>query len=258
MGKITIPTPIPNPVPARNGIRPNANVFAPQIPSKEIDKNVVKAYAVDTARDVVSNGLQTAGFVVGALINERNYNEPDVYPDGYHVGTYVHPTTNMFGNDFIGAITFCPGGQTAYNSNDLTNTITLPEIKIDVCLISIENRKEIVNTKVIGRNGTIKQFISSSDYDITIELIVTMQDQPGFEGSYNGIYPYDIVKDIMVMADAPVMVRVSNDHLQMLDINYICITNVSMEQEEGSYSQQRMTINCQSDDINTYKSILNY
>ena len=113
MGKITIPTPIPNPVPARNGIRPNANVFAPQIPSKEIDKNVVKAYAVDTARDVVSNGLQTAGFVVGALINERNYNEPDVYPDGYHVGTYVHPTTNMFGNDFIGAITFCPGGQTA-------------------------------------------------------------------------------------------------------------------------------------------------
>lgn len=193
-------------------------------------------------------------------LNISGYNTPDDQgADGYNVQLgYAHPYVNMFGESFIGAITFCSGGQTTFNSNNINGTITLPEVTIDLCLISVEQDKRIVYTEAIGRDGSIKTVMNNGDFDITISLIVTMADDPTFVGNYNGIYPYSVVKKLYAMYSAPCMIRVTNDYLAMLGVNYVAFTDINLEQTEGSYSQQKLVLNCKSDLAQTYASILSY
>lgn len=189
---------------------------------------------------------------------QKGFNIPDNQEGGYYEGTWTFPKTNAFGRKFIGAVTFCPGGQTAFNSNNLNQVIQIPELIIPCCLISIENRKKIVKQSFLGRNGEFKTFIAQSDYDITIDAIIVASDDSDFKGSYNGIYPYPIIKRLDSISNAPCMIRIQNDKLSMLDINYVVINSYTMPEEEGSYSYQKVSISCQSDNASTYKSILSY
>lgn len=192
------------------------------------------------------------------------YNLPDLYrPEGQNIYTSV----NMFGLPFIGAVTFCAGGQPSMNSNNLNGPLyMLPEIRIDTCLITCDNNRKIVETSMLGRTGTIKTFINSGDLDITLEMIVfatdymNNPDQPyDFRGSYNGVYPYELVQNLNKIFDASTFVKITNTHLNLaMGVEYVVITDIQYPQEEGSYSEQKIIVKCKSDDPNSYKSIISY
>lgn len=238
------------------------NIFViPPIPNQPTEQQAnilvegAVTYAAALAETYAVNSLET--LAIEASIGVTNI--PDDQPGGFNVGTYAHPTTNMFGRQFVGAITFCQGQTSAFNSNDLNKQISLPEVVINTCLISVSNRREIVKTKMLGRDGYIRTFINNGDYDIEIELtVVASDDTLNFSGSYNGIYPYSLVQKLDTICKAPCMIRVDNDYLAMLGVTYVVINNMEIAQEEGSYSQQKIKISCESDNAQAYSSILGY
>lgn len=175
----------------------------------------------------------------------------------------IFPVT-FFGQPFIGDITLCPEingkKQTFIDVNNLKNgPITLEPVNISTCLITVNNEKNIVKTPIIGRNGTIKTYMNNSDYDITIEAILFAPDDPDFLGdNYNGVYPYNLVNKLIAICEAPCFISISSDYLNQFYIYNIAIEEYDISQEEGKYSQQKVTIKAVSDSADVYNTMLNY
>lgn len=64
---------------------------------------------------------------------------------------------------------------------------SLGDIEIPVAAISIKGKKTIVETPLVGRNGSVKELISIDDYDIDIDGVVMSEDRN---------YPEDGVQQI--------------------------------------------------------------
>lgn len=174
---------------------------------------------------------------------------------------------SMFATPQIGQITLCPGGQTALNSNDLTTTINLKEVNISVCLISVNQNKNIVETSLPGRDGTIKTYMGKGDYEIGIEAYLFQSDDINWVGSnFNGIYPKNIVQDLIEICEAPCLINITSDHLLMFNnnpgfssgISYLSIKEYEISQYEGQSSMQKITMTCSSDNPQSYASIITY
>ena len=170
---------------------------------------------------------------------------------------------SMFGTPFIGAIVLAKGndgdpGQTITSSNDLTKIITLNQVYISTCLIGITQKKNTIRTQLLGRNGTIKTYMNTDDYEITIEATIVSTDDPNFRGNYNGIYPDTIIQDLIAICEAPCMISIASDHLNMFGISYIAIDSYEISQHQGDYSQQKISITAYSDEPSSYKSIINF
>lgn len=201
-------------------------------------------------------GSKFLGPNFGPGITSLGITNPDVKID--QVFTYTD-----FGQPFVGDITFCYGGQSYINSNDLNGpNIDLDEVNIKMCLITLDNQKSIIKTPIIGRDGTIKTYMNKGDYDITIDAVIVASDNDneGMNGasSYNGIYPFSIVAKLIKICEAPCPISVTSEYLAQFGILNLVIDSYEISQEEGKYSQQKVTLKCYSDFSETYYSIINY
>lgn len=234
--------------------------------------NYGKQLLQEKASRYVQDGLIQAGVDL-AIINNQNVNFGDNQFKPYIDGTYIPEkdikggngfTTNInsFGQPFIGNLILCPKDSagnpfTTFDSNDLSlNNLQLPELNISTCLITVNNQKTIVRTPILGRDGTIKTYISKGDYVIDINAILVAADDPDFEGSYNGIYPYNPVYNLIKICEADCTIKVVSDYLSLFGITYLAIDEYDISQEEGQYSQQKIKLRCYSDDVDTYNSFL--
>lgn len=111
-------------------------------------------------------------------------------------------------------------------------------VKIDTVLFIVNNSKNIVKTAVQGLNGTIKEYISDGDAQISIKGIIV--------GGYNK-YPFDEVQILQALLDAPVPIGVNSYYLNNFGIYNIVIESFAFPQNMGSYSQQPFEINAISD-----------
>ncbi len=222
--------------------------------------NYMANYSVDFLSTLGARKLEES--MVKSYIDAQTYHKPDTDPDGLQTDIWSHPSKNMFGNSNIGAITFCPkvNGKNAkyFNTNDLSKQIELKPLTINTCLVHVSSSKEIVRTKFIGRNGTVKTAINDGDMEITISLIVVPTDDPSFSGNYNGIYPYQLVHDLRHICSQPCTIEIANDFLSTINITHVVVTNFEMGEEQGSNSQQIVTISCISDNAQAYRTMLNY
>lgn len=113
-----------------------------------------------------------------------------------------------------------------------------PFLKYDTVLISVDQPKNIIKTKVQGRPGTVKEYISDDDYHINIQLLIVGQ---------HGVMPLQEVSDLKKALSAPVPLAVNSRWLQNLGIDSIVVENVSWPQIEGGYSMQAVEIRASSD-----------
>ena len=113
-----------------------------------------------------------------------------------------------------------------------------PDIKIDTVLFDVNQDKNIIKTQVQGLQGSIKEYISDSDYVIKISGII-----PGA----NGIYPYKDVDDFRKILIAPVALKINSRYLTLMGINRLVVESYSFPQSIGSYSYQAFELNCLSD-----------
>lgn len=124
-------------------------------------------------------------------------------------------------------------------TDDNGNTINYPSFRCDSVLFIVSQSKNIVKTAIQGRNGTVKEFISDGDYQISISGSISSKG--------NNIYPKDDVIALDKILKAPVAIAVNSWYLNQFGIHNIVIEYYSLPQQPGRNSQQDFQITATSD-----------
>lgn len=100
--------------------------------------------------------------------------------------------------------------------------------------------KEIVKTKVQGRTGTIKEYISHSDYQVGIRGVIASEDGQS--------YPEQDVNRIKAFEEITDAIRVQGGLFDLLGIYNIVIVGIRWLDAPGFPGIQPFTMECISDE----------
>jgi len=106
------------------------------------------------------------------------------------------------------------------------------------CIITCEQAKNIITTSILGKNGTVKEYIGLNDYEISLDVMIFGK---------NGLYPRDKVDALRKYLTYQFAINIECPYLNKLGINYIVIRDFDVSMEEGGISQQRVHIRALSD-----------
>lgn len=120
----------------------------------------------------------------------------------------------------------------SYISNN-NQTVEYEGVILNTVLISVSQTKNVVKTAINGRNGTIKEFVSSGDYNISVGGLFT-SDSPI-------IYPEKEVLILNNIFSVPDSLKVTSKYLNRLGIYEIVIEDFSLRQKTGYYNVQEFT-----------------
>lgn len=127
---------------------------------------------------------------------------------------------------------------------------TFEPIRIYNAILEVTQTKNIINTPIQGRNGTIKQYISDGDFLITLNGRVSgVYDNVTGQWSYDSKkFPQQGVKSIIDICKVNANISVSSFFLyELFGITDVVITDYSFFQREGNRNEQLFTINMLSD-----------
>lgn len=113
------------------------------------------------------------------------------------------------------------------------------EIKFPVVLFEVSQKRNIVTTKIQGRDGSIKEYISDEDYEIKIKGTI-----PG----ENGAFPIASVTQFMNICTAKQALKINSAYLNgIFGIYNIVISTYTINQEAGKASEFPFTMTAVSD-----------
>jgi len=116
-------------------------------------------------------------------------------------------------------------------------TVEYDELRIDAVLINVDQDKNIIRTAPLGRNGTVKRYVSDGDFSINIRGKIVNSDQ--FLQ-----YPEDDVINFIKILKSSEPLQVVSSYLQRLEIFDITV--------QGYQLPQRSTQNVQEFQIRAY------
>jgi len=126
--------------------------------------------------------------------------------------------------------------ETEYNY--LGKDYTTPEIELPATIITVSYQNNIVETALQGRDGTIKQYISTSDYSISLESLLVSPDLT---------YPHDQLNSINKIAQAKSKIKVANEFLNSLNIFDVVVKTFSVSQIRGQKNTLQLSMELVSD-----------
>jgi len=88
-------------------------------------------------------------------------------------------------------------------------------------MVTVQQARHITTTIVQGRNGTVKEYISDDDFEITIDGALFTND---------GSYPETDVKLLIELLRLPKELNIYSYLLQLFDIHSAVVTNYRMSQ----------------------------
>lgn len=115
---------------------------------------------------------------------------------------------------------------------------------VNDAVVTVTQEKHIVRTTLVGLNGTIKEYISSGDYDISISVGIVAVDS---EGHIVDEYPEEGVRKVREFLDENKAVEVASVFMSIFGIERMVVTRFSLRQETAS-SRQTVEIRALSDD----------
>lgn len=118
-------------------------------------------------------------------------------------------------------------------------TISIKEFSMGVALIEINQSKNVITTPIQGRNGSVKEYISDGDYNITIRGVISTVNQD--------TYPEDEVAELIKFLQVPESIEVGSNVLARFGITDIVITSYNFPQEEAMRNIQRFEIQALSE-----------
>ena len=188
---------------------------------------------------LATNGIQRFKYQPGINsainhnVNTRNHND-------INNPLVNDPPVSSFGTMVMSQLLFEDATITNLDSNgNLVTSSMLSMLPIDVCLFTVNQAKNIVKTTILGRSGTIKEYIADGDYVINMKGIIT--------GS-NGVYPKEQVNNLFQFLKLKKNLKITSPYLNdIFGINEIVIESYDMPQTEGGYSYQVFNINALSD-----------
>lgn len=115
------------------------------------------------------------------------------------------------------------------------------ELADAVAAVSRENR--IVSTGLVGRDGTVKEYINAGDWAVNIVVGV----QPVRDGVITDEYPGDELRELRQLLDVKGAIEVHSEFLAIFDITKIVIKSYAATQmTEANY--QALSISAASDE----------
>ena len=101
--------------------------------------------------------------------------------------------------------------------------------------------KNIVTTALQGRNGTIKEYISDGDYNISIDAGISTYTLD-YKEDFDIAYPIDAVAELKKFLSIPEALEVQSDFLEIFGIKSAVVKSFGLQQETHS---NRQSINIQ-------------
>lgn len=149
--------------------------------------------------------------------------------------------TSYLGTPIFSNIEFPPAIFT-----DLDGVETIFEgIVIDTVLMNVNQTKIIPKTQIAGKPGTVKEFISDGDFDISITgALIT---ETTLLNSFKNRYPREQIKTLFDLLKAQESVKVRAEFLQQFEINSVVVEKYAFPQTKGNRDKQLFTIKMVSD-----------
>jgi hypothetical protein len=120
------------------------------------------------------------------------------------------------------------------------------ELVVPEAVVSVTRRKEIVTTRVVGGNGTVKEFIADDDVDISITIGIVATKNGDEKTLAWDEYPEDELRKMRKILDARKSIDVFSDFLDLFEISKIVVTDYNLVQSTHT-NRQVVTINAVSD-----------
>lgn len=126
----------------------------------------------------------------------------------------------------------------SYQALDGT-VIEFDQFELDAVLFSVMQRKNIVKTPVAGRTGTVKEYISDGDYQVSIQGVMV--------GENSETYPEEQMLQLTEILKAPVAINIESEFLAFFDIDMVAVESFRFSQKRGSRSIQAFNVSAVSD-----------
>ena len=136
------------------------------------------------------------------------------------------------------------------------DTQTYNEVVLDAVQVSVSRAKEIIKSKVSGRDGSIKEYVSADDY--VISLVATIGGKVidaaqlasiaasavgGLVGFSANLEDTELIKAIAELDKVPDRVEIRSKFLQNnFDITHVVIENMDMEKSGSDTYRIRFTL----------------
>jgi len=131
--------------------------------------------------------------------------------------------------------------------NTLTDlVITVPDkglLVINDAIVNVSKQKEIVKTVLVGRKGTVKEYICDGDYQISITVGLVAVDTNNKQIDQ---YPEKALGVLREVLDLDRALEVSSAFLDLFDVHKIVVTGFSSKQTTYS-NRQAVEITAVSD-----------
>ena len=114
---------------------------------------------------------------------------------------------------------------------------------MDNAVVSVSQQKQIVTTQVVGRRGTIKEYISDGDYAVSISVGI----QPVENGVIVDEYPIEGVRELRKFLTEAGSLRVQSEFLDLWNIKRIVVKSFSATQGTAT-NMQVVEISAESDE----------
>lgn len=150
-------------------------------------------------------------------------------------GVYNYDKKNVFGLPLFDTLTF--NGLTYENFEG--QTIELGDFTLDLVLIQVSNTRNIIRTPIMGRNGTIKEYMSDGDYEIKLngQLINPLMNIP----------PETMIRSLNQFCKVQTEIAVNSTLLSYLDIASIVIAESRFFQRQGARNVIDYELMCYSE-----------
>lgn len=106
-------------------------------------------------------------------------------------------------------------------------------------LLDVNQQKNIVKTAVQGRNGTVKEYVSDGDYQVSI--------RGGLFAEYSNAYPKEEVATLIKIMQSNKALKVTSEYLLQFQIYELVVENYSFSQKQGVQNVQLFDIKTVSD-----------
>lgn len=140
---------------------------------------------------------------------------------------------------------------TPTNHNTIISEVGLKsigkQIIIKECIITINQDRNIITTPIEGMDGTIKEYISDNDYDITLDIGVSNYDLYNTTSDIKyKEYPLDRVQELLEFLKLKESIEISSEFLALFDVHNIIVKRYTLTQETHT-NRQFVNVQCLSE-----------
>ncbi|MDR2131022.1 MAG: DUF6046 domain-containing protein [Odoribacteraceae bacterium] len=121
---------------------------------------------------------------------------------------------------------------------------------INDAVVSVTREKRVVRTALVGLDGTIKEYVSNGDHEVSIAIGIVAVDAGG---RITDEYPEEGIREVKKFLDENRAIEASSVFLSIFGIERLVVTRFSLVQSTGS-NRQTIEVRALSDEDYVIKS----